>query len=493
MSNALPSLKRVCITHISSKTFKMYSRGQVKGENGKNTPKLPAALVSECVQKAKLNRACDDDMLRIAIGLSDESAPLDAFLSPVVLDGKKKTCLNLYRCNFSNEGHTLLISKLQSHHKDLFALDLRQVKFSWDLVQLFSRSNVSQILVEYDRTMFSGLSTSLRLLRKNNKCRLYSVKADQDETNALEKALLNFYSICRRHPRTTRVLNFLNLETATLRMRSRGISKTIRTLNRLPKSSVVDPAEVYLGFCKLKQLPRALKTGLPLLKELDLTGNSLTDCPLPATAMTHLTHLNLEMNHLAEFSPSILELKVLEKLNLSGNRIPQIPQDITKLGHLRTLLLSNNPLENISALEYIPNEKETLPNLRCLIITDCTLRQIPRLSPALDYLQIDHNPVGPDVTHFDFLKHTPHLRVFFAKDTDINDFPEQLCQLPSLESLDLTKNNITEIPDSFSKMTQLQAVNFRQNKLVHLPSSISALSELCHLHLNHNQLRGITG
>lgn len=65
----------------------------------------------------------------------------------------------------------------------------------------------------------------------------------------------------------------------------------------------------------------------------------------------------------------------------------------------------------------------------------------------------------------------------------------QVCNLPLLEILDLSRNKINSLPEEISKLTSLRVLSIMQNRLDELPLGLSDMSKLQILKIAGNPLR----
>lgn len=76
-------------------------------------------------------------------------------------------------------------------------------------------------------------------------------------------------------------------------------------------------------------------------------------------------------------------------------------------------------------------------------------------------------------------------------------FPEVLCKLPNLHSLDFGQNEITELPDflrsSIGEMTDLEQLDLSNNHLKWLPDNFRNLRNLEILHIEGNLFTELPG
>ena len=73
----------------------------------------------------------------------------------------------------------------------------------------------------------------------------------------------------------------------------------------------------------------------------------------------------------------------------------------------------------------------------------------------------------------------------------IKKFPPEICQLSSLQILDLRNNQLSSVPAEISQLSSLQELYLGRNQLSSVPAEISQLSSLQRLSLNENQLSSI--
>ncbi|KAI9209618.1 uncharacterized protein BJ171DRAFT_453769 [Polychytrium aggregatum] len=186
------------------------------------------------------------------------------------------------------------------------------------------------------------------------------------------------------------------------------------------------------------------------LSYLTLKGNKLETLEGFST-LKNLTVLNLSFNEVTRISSHIQSCTSLKALILNNNSITVI-ENLTKLTKLNTIVLSHNKIDAISGLG--------------------SLAELTKLSVA-------HN----NIHQFPDLTKNSQIREIRLNDNKISSIPETIRFLPSLEILDLGKNQIATFADiaplsSLIKLTHLnlkgnpicEKENYRESILKMLPS-----------------------
>ncbi|KAJ8684437.1 hypothetical protein QAD02_020229 [Eretmocerus hayati] len=183
-------------------------------------------------------------------------------------------------------------------------------------------------------------------------------------------------------------------------------------------------ASLDVSGCSLSGLPEALNE-ITTLVSLTARNNALSNGSLPKSlkGLVALRELNLSGNRLTEFPEQVLELPALRYLYLGGNLISHITQDVWKSQRLQVLSLGSNRLAEVpstlgqlvslQALVLCDNELESLPNsiahlkkLKSLLLHKNRLRTLPTeiiTLQCLTELSLRDNPLVvrfvSDMTH----------------------------------------------------------------------------------------------
>ncbi len=97
---------------------------------------------------------------------------------------------------------------------------------------------------------------------------------------------------------------------------------------------------------------------LRYLETLHLDNNNFNEFPEAITRLRKLKELSMSGNSITSISKKITYLKGLEVLNLSDNKLSELPSSIYRLRKLTHLILSGNNFNTA----YIKQLQQMLPN-----------------------------------------------------------------------------------------------------------------------------------
>ncbi|KAK8622615.1 hypothetical protein V6N13_117524 [Hibiscus sabdariffa] len=232
--------------------------------------------------------------------------------------------------------------------------------------------------------------------------------------------------------------------------------------------------------------------------------------------LRHLRRLNLAYN---DFSMSPIasqfgELTSLTHLNISLSGFAgKIPPEFSHLSKLVSLDLSYNPY-----LMFEGHVFGNLTQLSHLILSDVNMSLVEpasflNMSSYITTLIIGddglHGMFPEDVFHLPYLEafccSSSHLKIKFpttnwssplkslqVKNSYVQELPDSIGNLRSLEVLDLSYSNLRgSIPASFANLTQLKYLDLHSNSLTGpILSSFSHFKHLTYLDLSENNLVG---
>ncbi|ELP94890.1 villin, putative [Entamoeba invadens IP1] len=193
-----------------------------------------------------------------------------------------------------------------------------------------------------------------------------------------------------------------------------------------------------------------------LLTNLDVSKNELeTVDDAVIVSNTSLLILNYEGNKLKHITPLINCLPVF-KLNFSENEIVEIPDTIGDCIGLTYLSLAKNQLVSL------PPTMSRLKSLKQLILYGNKLKNLPLLDKS-------------GLTHLD------------VADNEFDVIPKIVFKCP-LVKLYLDSNNLSEVPNDISELIALKELTLSSNVLRSLPKGMTMLPSLQVLDVEKNDL-----
>jgi len=189
--------------------------------------------------------------------------------------------------------------------------------------------------------------------------------------------------------------------------------------------------DTYGGENPVGGLPESL-CEIKSLKQLDVSGNSITTIPKCISNLNKLQILNLSYNELTTLPKEFGKLTNLVELNLGDNLFTSIPSSLKKLKNLEKLNLDFNKIEKASL--------SGLSKLEELVLTDNEISSIS-------------------------LKDLSNLKYLNLVDNHLTSIPSSLAKLKNLERLLLRYNEIDgSIPQSLNNLKNLKEIDLSRNK-----------------------------
>ncbi|XP_065036742.1 receptor-like protein EIX1 [Musa acuminata AAA Group] len=157
-------------------------------------------------------------------------------------------------------------------------------------------------------------------------------------------------------------------------------------------------------------------------------------------------------------------ISTAEYVIISGNQISGHVPNILHLNNLSWLDLSSNYFEG--PLPYFP--------------------------PRLELLDLSNNSFSGTIS-LTIIMNMPNLLYLSLSENNLSDeIPFSVCQLWTLEALDLSKNMLSgELPNCWNNSSRIDVMDFSSNNISGvIPESICSISTLRSLHLSNNSLSG---
>ncbi|CAH1159721.1 unnamed protein product [Phaedon cochleariae] len=177
----------------------------------------------------------------------------------------------------------------------------------------------------------------------------------------IEKLILHHNRLCELPPNLTRFFN-----TRVLDISNNGLTTLPNLLEYLPLTTLI--AKNNLLTCN--SLPKTF-TKCSNLKELNLSGNQITQFPEQILEFVNLKFLYLGGNKMQQISRNIWKLKNLQMVSFGGNELSEVPTTLGQLHNLQALVLCDNQIE------CLPSNIANLHKLKSLLLHKNKLRTLP--------------------------------------------------------------------------------------------------------------------
>lgn len=189
----------------------------------------------------------------------------------------------------------------------------------------------------------------------------------------------------------------------------------------------------------------------------------------------------------------------VQRVVLNGCALEEVPSELSTFPNLKIVYLRENSITNFTGLADVrgveeldlsrnrlvtaPKELASLGLLRRLYLTECGLKAFPPVSglSSLEYLNLDRNAIGkvPDDL-------PASLRWLRLNGNQITTLPESIGSLARLQRLYLEDNRLSTLPASLEKLSLLEDMDLSGNNLSSLPEAVVRLPKLRNLDLRGN-------
>lgn len=209
------------------------------------------------------------------------------------------------------------------------------------------------------------------------------------------------------------------------------------------------------------------------LRELKLYDNRIKAIQ-SLEGLTQLCHLQLQHNMISTLGKGLSHLRKLKVLRIDCNQLSRLDvREIAACSSLTSLNISSNRLDNIGAVNCLPNLEELFSSNNCL-------RVVSDLSRCKKLQEVDlTNNKLTDITG---LKGLPHLRTLHLSHNQLprmKSFGKSKC----LDELYISHNLLTEIGDIADQCPNVQLLDLSNNHLEDFDAlcGLNRMSELVEL------------
>lgn len=196
----------------------------------------------------------------------------------------------------------------------------------------------------------------------------------------------------------------------------------------------------------LQNIPESLTARLLNMVVLDVHSNQLRSLPNSIGCLSKLKLLNVSGNLIQHLPKTIENCRALEDLNVNFNKLIQLPNTIGfELRNLKKLSVNSNKLI------FLPH---SISHLTCLKVLDARLNCLRSLPEDIENLvSLESLNVSQNFQYLDSL-------------------PNSLGLLLSLVELDISYNKIKSLPDSIGGLNKLQKLCVEGNPLSSPPAEV---------------------
>uniref|UniRef100_A0A914HYP4 Disease resistance R13L4/SHOC-2-like LRR domain-containing protein n=1 Tax=Globodera rostochiensis TaxID=31243 RepID=A0A914HYP4_GLORO len=263
--------------------------------------------------------------------------------------------------------------------------------------------------------------------------------------------------------------------------------KVRKDINReLIRCKEAGEARLDLNSSELVSIPTSIQT-LTQLTELFVYKNKLTSLPSELGQLVNLRILGLSENNLSTLPESLSSLKKLETLDLRHNKInEEIPPVVFQMESLETLWLRYNKIKSVSA------EIRRLRRLKMMDLRENKITELPATIAELQCLSILLLSSNQLKRIPDEIGQCVQLTQLDLQHNELESLPESIGSLVALKRLGIRYNHLLELPSTLAQCTLLDEFVVESNKLQALPDGIlNALPSLKSINLSRNQLSAI--
>ena len=316
----------------------------------------------------------------------------------------------------------------------------------------------------------------------------------------------------RRLARNSRVIETTNWNAIGAARHGDRLRVYVHHLDYFKRYSVLPPAiidsvdwtsltHLFLGESTITDLPPFISQ-LHNLQMIDLSFSKILRLPEGIGEMRNLKHLRLTKTSIKSLPDSFGGLESLEHLFLSSTNITSLPDYIGNLVNLKTLSLCSTKVTGLpdwignlvnlrelnvmrTKVDRLPNTVGSLVNLKDLHLGQTKISTIPSSLGNLENLErliLFHT----SVTGFpDTIGNLIGLRKILLMDTRaLKSIPPSFWGL-NLVYLNLEGSAIDFLPDDIANVTSLETLDLSRLKISSMPRSIGAMKNLRELLLGH--------
>lgn len=301
---------------------------------------------------------------------------------------------------------------------------------------------------------------------------------------------------------TDKLSKLQNLQILMLHLNS------LRQLKPYAFANLTRLEKLHIGNNRIETIGDDAFTDLPLLRDLDLTKNMISEITGKFN-LPNIRRLTLSFNQITSLQDNTLNgVRNVTQLILSDNKITYISKSaFDGMTYLAKLVLCGNPIKNIDNIFH------NVGTMSYLDVSYCQLTKFPKNLPwALRQLVISNNNLT--ILESQDLRGTLYLGVLILDNNQIQVVQDgAFLYTPYLQLINISNNKLTHLPEipknvetfnansneiqkifqsNFAHDSALKILSLSNNKISDIPAyAFLRLGNLSELQLNQNSIKDI--
>ena len=258
-----------------------------------------------------------------------------------------------------------------------------------------------------------------------------------------------------------------------------------------------------LSGLNITELPSSIG-GLGYIKELNLSGNQLSNLPEELCTVHSMGGVNININNNLLCDPTGITLCILDEIKVDFDK-----QGCTKVKEDQEMdfllqFIKENSLDSLSATIFnnitwewkdsaLTDDDKQIERITEIKWVNLGITSLPGTIQNLGYLrsiELEENKLTILPAEIKWLT---NLEILQAHDNQLVSLPAFIGNLTNLKYFDVQNNLLTGLPESMKNLSNLQLFNVGDNQITSLSDSLCTLTTVTSLNLECNDLDTSTG
>ena len=258
-----------------------------------------------------------------------------------------------------------------------------------------------------------------------------------------------------------------------------------------------------LSGLNITELPSSIG-GLGYIKELNLSGNQLSNLPEELCTVHSMGGVNININNNLLCDPTGITLCILDEIKVDFDK-----QGCTKVKEDQEMdfllqFIKENSLDSLSATIFnnitwewkdsaLTDDDKQIERITEIKWVNLGITSLPGTIQNLGYLrsiELEENKLTILPAEIKWLT---NLEILQAHDNQLVSLPAFIGNLTNLKYFDVQNNQLIGLPESLKNLSNLQLFNVGDNQITSLSDSLCTLTTVTSLNLECNDLDTSTG